>query len=136
MNFVILDTDFEKSRMVLSRSPVGLEHGIAEAIARERQETRDNAAPAIGPDTTSNEQRGRAMNFGSLNCFRVAVPTTNSGDDCFSIDGKYYDCEEGFVYVMALNMAEAAKEIPNALEIRRVGFALQSRLPAGSGNES
>jgi hypothetical protein len=75
------------------------------------------------------------MNAGSTNCFQIKVHTTNGVKDTFNIDGEYYDCEQGFVYVMADTIEEAARAVPTAIEIRRIGFGVAwgSRPPGQPG---
>ncbi len=69
------------------------------------------------------------MNQGSSNCYLATVPTTNWSGDSFSIDGDYYDCEGGEVYVIADSLEEAARTVPCATAIERVGFALGKQTP-------
>ena len=59
-------------------------------------------------------------------CFRVKVPTTNSVHDTFSLNETYYDCEDGVVYVLAEDIADAARQIPTAQKIEYVGFAVRT----------
>lgn len=57
-------------------------------------------------------------------CFAVKVPTTNSTNDCFELDGTYHPCIEGIVYVFAETIGGAAKQLPIAECITLLGPAL------------
>lgn len=59
-------------------------------------------------------------------CFKVKVPTTNAMGDAFNLNGTYYDCDGGEIYVFAESIAHAARQIPNAEKIEYVGFGLVS----------
>ena len=59
-------------------------------------------------------------------CFKVKVPTTNPGGDTFNLNGAYYDCDRGEIYVFAESIAHAARQIPNAEKIEHVGFGIVS----------
>ena len=59
-----------------------------------------------------------------LTCYAVKVNCTNSSRDTFKIGETYFPCEDGVVYVLAKDMTEAASQVPEAREIRRVGLAL------------
>ena len=59
-----------------------------------------------------------------LTCYAVKVNCTNSSRDTFKIGDKYFECEDGVVYVLARDMTDAASQVPDAREIRRVGVAL------------
>lgn len=69
MPLVILDTDFEKARWVLSRGYVDLQQGIAEAFARERREAQDNVASGQSREQAMQELADQAqaldMGYGS-----------------------------------------------------------------------
>ena len=56
-------------------------------------------------------------------CFEVEVDTTNSMNDTFKTGGKYHRCSHGIVYVIAANVAEAAKLIPEATRLKLLGPA-------------
>lgn len=62
------------------------------------------------------------MKEGQKLCFRIEVPTTNPAKDTFSIEGEYFDCKSGHVFVMAETIAEAASLIPCAESIDLIGF--------------
>ena len=64
------------------------------------------------------------MQTGSINCYRISVNTTNGMRDTFNMNGTYYDCEDGFVYVMADSIEQAARNVPCATAIERVGFGV------------
>jgi hypothetical protein len=55
-------------------------------------------------------------------CFRVEVDTTNGMRNTFKVGDKYFDCQNGEVYVMAYSIEIAAKMIPKAKKIELVGF--------------
>lgn len=59
-----------------------------------------------------------------LTCYAVKVNCTNNSRDTFKIGDKYFDCEDGVVYVLAKDMTDAASQVPDAREIRRIGVAL------------
>lgn len=64
------------------------------------------------------------MQTGSTNCYRISVNTTNGMRDTFNMNGTYYDCDDGHVYVMADTIEAAARCIPCAVAIERVGFGI------------
>jgi len=70
-----------------------------------------------------------------LTCYAVKVTCTNSSRDTFKIGDKYFPCEDGVVYVLAKDMTDAASQVPDAREIRRVGVALAEFAEVGESNE-
>jgi hypothetical protein len=63
-----------------------------------------------------------------MHCYKVTVAVTNGSRRMFKTRGTYADCEDGVVYVLAKDAADAAAMIPEAQGIFRVGvaFARQS----------
>lgn len=58
-------------------------------------------------------------------CFRATMNTTNPSRDTFAVDGKYYDCKGGEVFLFAPSIKEAAAALPNAEVIEFIGFAYE-----------
>jgi hypothetical protein len=55
--------------------------------------------------------------------YKCQVPTTNVLKKNFTMDGRYCECREGFVYVVARSIDEAAMKMPIARLIEEVGVA-------------
>ena len=54
--------------------------------------------------------------------YRVTVKTTNSNGNVFEACGSYYACEDGFVYVVAEDIYDAACQLRDAIEINEIGW--------------
>lgn len=73
----------------------------------------------IGPETMKDQQL----------IWVASVETTNSSRDTFKADvgaeQKYFKCESGLVYLVAPTIEDAARQLPDAVKIERVGKAFE-----------
>lgn len=58
-----------------------------------------------------------------MHCYEIHVETTNSTHQSFKTGGKYHDCQNGIVYVLAKDALDAAKKIPEAKIVKYMGRA-------------